>query len=305
MTCVAGAVANGVARQAGLRRLLRDLLRQAPLVACLALVFASHGALGQVAPDEGRAKVEQQVAPGASRQAPPNESILRVGSDGASPPFSQFDPTRNELVGFDIDLMQALCARIGRTCEFRQREYDRLISGLQRGRVDAVVGGLEINADDRLRLAFSMPYLRIPVGVLVPAEAPDPDLDPAALADRPIGAVDATRAADFARGAFPQARLSLYGRLEDAVLDMLAGRTVLVIGDRLSLSAWLTRPDGVHVRHAGDLPYDPALLGDGLGIALRPGDTLLRRQIDTALEKLRAEGAITAIARRWLPFDPP
>lgn len=232
-------------------------------------------------------------------------NVLRIGSDGASPPYSLLDPARNELTGFDIDLMRAVCTRLDRPCEFRQREYDRLLNGLARGRVDVVVGGLEIGTDDRMRIAFSSPYLRVPVGVLVAAQAPAPDLDPGALADQPIGAVDATRAADFAQATFPQSRLSTYGRLEDAILDMLAGRIVLVVADRLSIAEWLSRPDGIHVRHAGDLPYDPAILGEGLGIAVRPSDTMLRRQIDAALDKLRADGTMTTIARRWLPFDPP
>ena len=243
--------------------------------------------------------------PGREPAAGPRiDNVLRVGSDGASPPYSLLDPARNELTGFDIDLMRAICERLGRPCEFRQREYDRLMTGLARGRVDVVVGGLEINTDDRMRISFSAPYLRVPVGVLVPVDAPAPDLG-ATLEDEAIGAVDGTPAADLARARFPKARLSVYGRLEDAVLDMLAGRIAIVLGDRLSLAGWLARPDGVHVRHAGDLPYDPAVQGDGLGIAFRPGDTLLRRQVDAALGALRDDGTIRTLGQRWLPFAPP
>lgn len=267
------------------------------LVACLLAALLGPGSA-----------LAQDTAPPASQARPEGQrgdAVLRIGSDGASPPYSLLDPARNELTGFDIDLMRAVCARLDRPCEFRQREYDRSLGALKRGRIDAVVGGLEINGDDRMRIAFAGPYLRVPAGILVPVAAPAPDLAPGALADEPIGAVDATRTADLARTMFPQARLSTYGRLEDAILDMMAGRIVLVISDRLSIAGWLARPDGGHVRHAGDLPYDPAILGEGLGIALRPSDTLLRRQIDAALGSLRGDGTIAAIARRWLPFDPP
>lgn len=283
-------------REARLRR--RDGRTRLAALLAVVVMLATPGLVG-----DARA---QHTIPGREPTGDPRiDNILRVGSDGASPPYSQLDPARNELTGFDIDLMRAVCERLGRPCEFRQREYDRLMAGLARGRVDVVIGGIEISTDDRMRVAFSTPYLRVPVGVLVPAAAPSPDLDATTLEDEAIGAVDGTRAADLARARFPAARLSVYGRLEDAVLDMLAGRIVLVVADRLSLAGWLARPEGIHVRHAGDLPYDPALLGEGIGIALRPSDTLLRRQIDATLTDLRNDGTIRTLGRRWLPFDPP
>lgn len=53
----------------------------------------------------------------------------------------------NQIVGFDVDLAQALCKEIDATCTFSNQAFDSLIPSLKFRRVDAVMAGMDITPE--------------------------------------------------------------------------------------------------------------------------------------------------------------
>src|SRR5262249_46983919 len=74
-------------------------------------------------------------------------------------PYTFPDP-RNpaHIVGFEVDLADALASRMGRKARFIQNQWDGLVPGLERGEYDAVINGLEITAERAQKINFSNPY---------------------------------------------------------------------------------------------------------------------------------------------------
>src|SRR5262245_31863034 len=83
------------------------------------------------------------AVPSASAQ----ELVWAADAEGGAP-YSFPDPRNPEkIIGFEVDLVNALAARMGRTARFVQNQWDGLVPGLQRGEYDLVINGLEITPE--------------------------------------------------------------------------------------------------------------------------------------------------------------
>src|SRR5437588_11984840 len=94
--------------------------------------------------------------------APPlvsaQELVWAADAEGGAP-YTFPDP-RNpaRMIGFEVDLSNALATRMGRTARFVQNQWDGLVPGLERGEYDVVINGLEITPERAEKINFSNPY---------------------------------------------------------------------------------------------------------------------------------------------------
>src|SRR5438105_8362748 len=80
---------------------------------------------------------------------------LVIGTDGAYPPYNSTTPA-GTLVGFEVDLVNDLCKRIGRSCKFVTLEWTGLIPKLQEGTVDVIMSAISILPERRKVIDFTM-----------------------------------------------------------------------------------------------------------------------------------------------------
>ena len=67
---------------------------------------------------------------------------LRAAVVSNYPPLEYKDPATGQLVGFDIDLGQALAAKMGTTVKWEETSFDQMMSSLATGRVDMIISGM-------------------------------------------------------------------------------------------------------------------------------------------------------------------
>src|ERR1051326_7612412 len=86
--------------------------------------------------------------------------VLLWGADAeGGAPYVYPDPGKPErLVGFEVELAEALAARLGVKARMVQNQWDQLIPALQRGNFDIILNGLELTPDNQQRIAMSRPY---------------------------------------------------------------------------------------------------------------------------------------------------
>src|SRR5262249_256931 len=86
------------------------------------------------------------------------EFVWAADAEGGAP-YTFPDP-RNPAhnIGFEVDLADALAARMGRKARFVQNQWDGLVPGLERGEYNAVINGLEITSERAEKINFSNPY---------------------------------------------------------------------------------------------------------------------------------------------------
>ncbi len=86
---------------------------------------------------------------------------VRVGVEGNYPPFSQV-AADGTLSGFDIDIANALCAKMEVTCEMVQQEWDGMIPALNAQKFDMIVASMSITEKRKEVVDFSDPYYDVP-----------------------------------------------------------------------------------------------------------------------------------------------
>lgn len=81
-----------------------------------------------------------------------------VGSDTAFPPFENVE--NGQTVGFDVDLVNAIAAKLGVTAEFKSYKFDALITGVQAGtEFDMIASAMTITEERKQSIDFSDPYI--------------------------------------------------------------------------------------------------------------------------------------------------
>ncbi|MGB1815520.1 MAG: ABC transporter substrate-binding protein, partial [Rubripirellula sp.] len=95
-----------------------------------------------------------------------DDRTLRVGYRARHLPYSYFN-LRNELVGFDVELMHRLAARLDVRLEFVPYTFDSVVEQLDSGEIDLAMSGLVIKPERLLAVGFSRPYQRATVAIVV------------------------------------------------------------------------------------------------------------------------------------------
>ena len=221
---------------------------------------------------------------------------LRIGVDPAYPPFSDIDDS-DRLIGFDIDIAVALCARMKAECMFVRQDWEGLIPALRAGKFDAIVSSMSITEKRRQLVAFTERYYSSGVRFVARKGS---GFDPEDTAGRAVGAMRATIASDWLednRAKFASIRLYAdQGALDRALIK---GRVDAAFGDALGFWKWLGSAEGADFTYAGE----PYRLDEGIGIAVRKEDETLRRRLSRAIQAILADGTYEKINARYFPFS--
>ena len=233
-------------------------------------------------------------------EAPPT---LRVAVEGAYPPFNYLDKDGN-LAGFDVDIAEAICARLRMRCELVQQDWDGMVPGLLLGKYDAIVSSMAITKERKHAMNFAGPYYRSIPARFVARKGDQIEATPQGLAGKRIGVQRATTQSILLRVHFPDAVPALYdseGALEQ---DLASGNIDLAFADQVSLeSGFLQSNAGKGFALIGPPVTDPAIDGEGAGIALRQEDGDLLAALNGALAALRADGTYKKLNDKYFGFD--
>ena len=85
-------------------------------------------------------------AAGAAHAADLGGKLFKVGSDTTSPPMESVDPASGQIVGFDVDVVNAICAKINCQAEFVTTGWDGIFVALDQGDFDLVASGAPLLA---------------------------------------------------------------------------------------------------------------------------------------------------------------
>ncbi|WP_425087592.1 ABC transporter substrate-binding protein [Stappia sp.] len=229
-------------------------------------------------------------------------SKIRIGTEGAYPPFNNLTAD-GQLVGFDIDIANALCAQMKVECEFITQDWDGMIPALQAGKFDAVIASMSITEERMQKVDFSNKYYNTPPAIAVPKDSPITEASDAALDGKLLGAQSSTTHSNYAEAKLPSAELKLYPTPDEYKLDLGSGRIDAAIDDVVVLSDWLATDDGACCKLLGTLVPDPVINGQGAGIAIRKDEPELKAMLNDAIAAIRADGTYEKIQSKYFDFD--
>jgi len=227
---------------------------------------------------------------------------VRIGVEGAYPPFSEITPD-GKLIGFDIDIANALCAEIKAECTLVPQDWDGIIPALLAKKYDAIIASMSITEERKEKVDFTDKYYQTPAkfarkkgsGIEITADG---------LKGKTVGVQRATIHDNFVTAEFPGAEIKRYATQDEAYLDANAGRLDVLLADSEALSGGFLKTDkGADWEFVGPDYTDPKYFGDGAGIAVRKEDTDLRDKLNAAIKAIRDNGTYKAIQDKYFDYN--
>ena len=231
-------------------------------------------------------------------------NIIRFLTETDYPPFNYAGPDGTPT-GFNVDLARLICEEIKVACTVQMRRFDTLIGALNSNNGDAIIASIAATPDMRTRLDFSDPYYRAPARFVARRDSAIEDVRPEALEGKKIAVVAGTAHEAYLKALFTEAELHPYPDADAARFALKRGEVDLLFGDGVSLAFWLNGTDSANCCAFRGGPYlESRFFGEGVGIAVRRGNDLLRQAFNWALFRLWEKGRFTDLWLRYFPVSP-
>ena len=215
---------------------------------------------------------------------------VRVATDATWPPF-EYVNDQKEIVGFDIDLFKAIAEKEGLELEFVNVAWDPLLAGMAQGTYDAAISSITITEDRKKNMLFSDPYYA--AGQMVVVRKDNTTITGKDSMTGQVGAqIGTTGAMEVEKVA--AATLKTYDDIGLAFQDLMNGQINAVVADN-----WLAL--GYVARNSSDLKaVGGVFTSESYGIAVAKGKTDLLAKINAGLAKVKSEGQIETLSKKWI-----
>ena len=268
-------------------------MKHAKLGKGLALLFAAVLAL--TAAGCGSAQTGNNRSDG-SLQKILDAGQLVLGLDTEFPPMGYIDET-GEIVGFDIDVAQEVCDRLGVTLVKQGIDWDTKEDDLNKGNIDCIWNGMSVTPARAEEMNLSEPYMKNEVIVVVLGSSDIEVLRD--LAGRKVGVQSGSTAQDV---------------LETS--DKVSDISIVTFDDNMELLKKLEQEEvdaalvdsvvAYHFIFSSDRKY--YVLPDSLdeeeyAIGFRKGDQALRDRVQEILSEMKADGTLGVISKKWFGSD--
>ncbi|MDP9138008.1 MAG: transporter substrate-binding domain-containing protein [Pseudomonadota bacterium] len=215
------------------------------------------------------------------------------------PPFTSKDAS-GKWVGWEVDLIDAVCKHINEKCELVEVAWDGIIPALTSKQIDLIWSSMSITAERKKTIDFSSMYYD-PASVIIGAKNGDLDISPEHLKGKTIGTQISTTHERYAQKYFGAgSEVKTYQTQDEANNDLAAGRLDYVQADGGALDAFLKTDQGkACCELKSTVPEDAEVLGEGVGAGIRKEDTALKEKIDGAIAALAASGELVKITEKY------
>ncbi len=219
------------------------------------------------------------------------------------PPFFAQDAS-GKWQGWEIDLMDAVCAEMKEKCSIVALSWDGLIPALESKKFDVIWSSMSNTAERQKVIDFTDKYYNT-TAKLIGAKDGKPGTTAEDVKGKTIGIQVATiQSAYYAKYFKDVADEKTYQTLDEAFQDLAAGRIDYVFGDSLVLNDFLKTDTGKDCcADAGNVADDPEILGRGVSGGVRKDDQELKQKLNTALAAVRASGKYDEITKKYFSFD--
>jgi len=214
-------------------------------------------------------------------------------------PFTEKDPS-GKWVGWEMDLMDAVCAQMKEKCEVVEVAWDGIIPALQAKQIDVIWSSMSITKVRKEKIDFTTWYYNTRSAV-IGSKTGDLDISPEHLKGKTLGVQVATTHQNYAKTFYTPAGVTVkeYQTQDEANNDLAAGRLDYVQADSSALKDFLRTDQGAACCEFKDLaPEDPDIFGP-VGGGLRKEDTELKAKFDTAINELTKSGEIRKITDKY------
>ena len=259
-----------------------------------------------------------------------NADQIKIGTEGAYPPWNSKDASGN-LIGFEVELANELCAIMKHECTIVEQDWDGMIPALLMRKYDAIMAGMSIT-DERLKtINFSQGYADEVASLAVIKGSDLEGMDTpeginlslggsevkkalktmtSALAGKTVCTQTGTIHQNFLEsGDVGSVNVRTYKTQDEVNLDLTAGRCDVALAAAVAFTDYADK-SGEAVVLVGPTLSGGAF-GNGVGVGIRKGgddaigkrDAQLLKDFNKAIDKARKDGIISKLAIKHFGFD--
>ena len=261
-----------------------------------------------------------------------NAETIKIGTEGAYPPWNSKDASGN-LIGFEVELANELCAIMKAECTIVEQDWDGMIPALLMRKFDAIMAGMSITAERQKTITFSQGYADEVASLAVMKGSSLEGMDTPEGINLTLGGGDVKKALKTLTGALAgktvcvqtatihqnfldsgdvgKVNVRTYKTQDEVNLDLASGRCDVALAAAVAFTDYAEK-SGKPVVLVGPT-FSGGAFGNGVGVGLRQasqlGGTLgardaeLLKAFNKAIDQARKDGVISRLAIKHFGFD--
>jgi polar amino acid transport system substrate-binding protein len=226
----------------------------------------------------------------------PKSATIKVATEALFPPFESVDTTTGELVGFDIDLINAIAAKENLKIEIINTSFDAMSAGVGTCEYDAAIAGISITPERKSSMLFSNPYVN--AGQIVVVNKSNTTIQ---SKDDLVGLKVSSQlgtTGEIEAKKIPDVEYKPYDSYDLAFLDLENGQVDAVIVDYMTAIQFIAlNPDKLTT--VGTVFTD-----ESYAIAVCKTQQALVDTLNAGIQKLIDDGTMETLTQKWLAATP-
>ena len=222
------------------------------------------------------------------------DKVLKVATNVAFPPYEYYEDEK--AVGIDVDIMQAICDKLGYEMELSDMEFGSIITAVATGKVDVGFGAITITEERAKSVNFTTSYSTGIQSIIVKEDSPITSVDDLHGDKIKIGVQQDTTGDIYATGDFGEDHIARFNKGADAVQALITGKCNAVIIDNSPAETFVSQNKGLKI-----LPTVYA--EEDYGFELNKDAKELYEEFNGALEELLEDGTVQKIIDKYISAD--
>ena len=255
---------------------------------------------------------------------------IKIGTEGAYPPWNSKDASGN-LIGFEVELAQELCAIMKAECTIVEQDWDGMIPALLMRKFDAIMAGMSITAERQKTITFSQGYADEVASLAVMKGSSLEGMDTPEGVNLTLGGSSVKKALKTITGALAgktvctqtgtihqnflesgdvgSVNVRTYKTQDEVNLDLTSGRCDVALAAAVAFTDYADK-SGKPVVLVGPT-FSGGAFGNGVGVGIRQAsdsaigkrDAKILKDFNKAINKARKQGIISKLAIKHFGFD--
>ena len=223
-----------------------------------------------------------------------DQKTLKVATNVAFPPYEYYEDEK--AVGIDVDIMQAICDKLGYKMELNDMEFGSIITAVASGKVDVGFGAITITEERAKSVHFTTSYSTGIQSIIVKEDSPIASVEDLRGDKIKIGVQQDTTGDIYATGDFGEDHIARFNKGADAVQALITGKCDAVIIDNSPAETFVAQNKGLKI-----LPTVYA--EEEYGFELSLDNDELYNEVNGALEELLKDGTVQKIIDTYIKAE--
>ena len=226
-----------------------------------------------------------------------DKGTLVAGMEGNWAPWSYHDLDTNEVIGYDADTARAIGEKLGVEVQIVEAPWESLFAGLDDGRYDIVINGVEVTDERSEKYDFSEPYAYIHTALVVRKDNEEIKSFDDLKGKKTVNSIGSTYMELAESYGASAAGVST---LNDTIQNVIDGRADATLNADVSIYDYLNQQPDANIKIVATTED-----ASHVAIPIRKGDETasFEKAVNAVIEELKADGTLAELSEKYFGSD--